>query len=313
MRQIFNILFLFLLIPAFCQAQQDSSGNRPDTLLNDTINVGINPPITPDTNSLIDPLVSINDSIRIADSLRLADSLAISRDSMNKKINPQELREGEIRTTASKDYLFYYLVFLLIMFGLMRQVFSKYFSDFFRVFFRTTLKQRQLGEQLAQASLPSLLLNFFFVISAGLYINFILLHFEKKITENFWLQYIYCSGALAAIYIVKYTWLQFTGYIFNLKRTTDDYTFIVFSVNKVIGMMLLPFLLIFSFSEENFFIVTLYLSWAGIGLLLCYRFVLAYRTFRKEVRFNPFHFFLYVLAFELIPLLLIYKLLLKII
>jgi hypothetical protein len=41
-----------------------------------------------------------------------------------------------------------------------------------------------------------------------------------------------------------------------------------------------------------------------------YRFIVSFGPVRKEIKVNGFHFFLYLCAFEIAPLLLIYKLLL---
>ncbi|MEI9809737.1 MAG: hypothetical protein WDO16_18775 [Bacteroidota bacterium] len=60
-----------------------------------------------------------------------------------------------------KDGLFYLLIGLLLAFAFLRQAFPKYFNDLFRLLFRTTLKQKQVREQLMQTPLPSLLLNAF--------------------------------------------------------------------------------------------------------------------------------------------------------
>jgi hypothetical protein len=169
-----------------------------------------------------------------------------------------------------------------------------------------------MQEQLLQSSLPSILMNAFFVISAGLYLNFILNYFHLTITGNFWLQYAYCAAALAVIYIVKFIGLKITGWIFNVSHATDAYIFVVFIVNKVLGIFLLPFLLLLAFANEPLYGSAIYLSWLGIGLLLIYRFILSYSAIRKEVKLNSFHFVLYILSFEVVPLLLIYKLLLHI-
>ena len=48
------------------------------------------------------------------------------------------------------------------------------------------------------------------------------------------------------------------------------------------------------------------------GLKIIYKFILSYSAVRKEVKLNSFHFILYILGFEVVPLLLIYKLLLLI-
>jgi hypothetical protein len=222
------------------------------------------------------------------------------------------------REFQGKEVLFYALTGFLLIFALLKQAFGKYFNDLFRVFFRTTLKQRQIREQLMQNPLPSLVFNIFFVASTGLYINFMLhyfdfspeLHPSLTAKQNFWLLYVYCCVGLAVIYTGKFIGLKLTGWLFNVSKAADSYLFIVFIINKVIGIFLLPFLILLAFTGEPVYTISLVLSWCGIGALLLYRFILGFTAIRNEVRFNLFHFFLYLCAFEITPLLLIYKLLL---
>lgn len=223
---------------------------------------------------------------------------------------------SELRKVERKEALFYVLMALLLLFALLKQAFGKYFTDLFRVFFRTTIKQRQIREQLMQDPLPSLLFNLFFVASAGLYVGFLFRHFGLVLhrrmqgpIEDFWLIYLYSCAALAVIYTGKFIALKIAGWLFNIKQATDSYIFIVFIISKMIGIFLLPFLVLLAFASEPIYSVALVLSWCGIGGLLFYRFVLGYAAVRNEVRFNLFHFFLYLCAFELAPLLLIGKLL----
>ena len=56
--------------------------------------------------------------------------------------------------------------------------------------------------------------------------------------------------------------------------------------------------------------VSLVLSLCCAVDFLLYRFILGYTAIRNQVKFNLFHFFLYLCAFEIAPLLLIYKALL---
>jgi len=215
-----------------------------------------------------------------------------------------------LREFKGKELIFYVLIVLLLLFAFLKQAFSKYFNDLFRLFFRTTLKQRQIKEQLIQTPLPSLLFNVFFIISAGLYIDILFYHFDFAPIDNFWLLFLYCCIGLSAIYMVKFVGLKITGWLLNMKEAADAYIFVVFIINKVIGIFLLPFLVLLSFMEGTAYSVALVLSWCGVGVLFIYRFLLTYASVRKLVRFNPFHFFLYLCAFEIAPLLLIYKALL---
>lgn len=213
----------------------------------------------------------------------------------------------EYRQYQGKDLIFYMLLSLCIVFAVLRQAFPKYFSDLFRLFFRTTLKQRQIREQLMQTPLPSLLLNGFYVVTGGLYLDFIYQRFHPGPPFHFWLLFLYAGLALSAIYFIKFTGLKLSGWIFNMEEAASAYVFIVFVVNKMIGIFLLPVVICLAFMKEPGYSAVLVLSWCGVGSLLLYRLVLTFSAIRNQVRLNPFHFFLYLCAFEVAPVLLIYK------
>lgn len=208
-----------------------------------------------------------------------------------------------------KEILFYLLVALLLSFALLKWLFPKYLADMFRLFFRTTLKQRQIREQLIQSPLPSLLFNVFFVLTSALYVDLLLLHFGLLVV-NFWEMFLLCGLALSFIYFVKFLGLKISGWIFNAKGVTDSYIFIVFIVNKMLGIFLLPFLIVLAFSQGDIYQVALMVTWCGIALLYLYRLVLSYGSVRNQIKINLFHFLLYIVTFEIAPLLVIYKVLL---
>lgn len=305
MKYFCSVLFFCCFFWGVTTAQEDTARAKPDSM------TGIQKEIITDTSARKDFL------------FRTADSAFLHNDSSVKQLPGTGIRkpvvdEGKTSDTkngipksfSGKEILFYYLLFLFLFFGLLRRGFSKYFNDLFRIFFRTTLKQKQVREQLLQSPLPSVLMNFFFVLSAGLYVQFQLVYFHLSITDSFWLQYVYCAGALALIYIIKFLGLKFIGWILHVQEATESYTFIVFTINKMLGIVLLPFLLCLAFSSEPLYDITIRLSWILVFLFIVYRIFLTYNVVRKEIKLNPFHFFLYVMAFEIIPLLLIYKMLL---
>ena len=208
---------------------------------------------------------------------------------------------SDLKLFKGKESLFYALIGLLLTFSFMRQAFPKYFNDLFRLLFRTTIKQKQISEQLMQTPLPSLLLNVFFVFTAGMYIDLLLQHYGHTPVDNFWLLSLYCSLGLTIMYVVKFFGLKVAGWLFNIKAAADAYIFVVFIINKVIGIFLLPFWCYLSFLGGNAYTVVMVLSWCGIAILLIYRLLLTYASIRNQVKFNPFHFFLYLCAFEIAP------------
>ena len=341
-RIIFLFIGLFVLIG--CVSAQNDSGNLP---LKDTVPAKDSAIIIPPDSARISPpdsvrpvrkeraVVKHNDSLAVAATVDSAAN-TISEDAVSKKpLSPWSINPGlpfsvqllqhhpyfgfgskpvivhsGIKIFNGKEVLFYAMMGLLLTFSLLRQAFPKYFNDMFRLLFRNTLKQKQIREQLMQTTLPSLFLNAFYAITAGLYIDLLLQHYGASPINNFWLLLVYCSAGLLVIYFIKFIGLKVTGWLFNIQGAADSYIFVVFIINKVIGIFLLPFVVLLAFMQGDAYKVAMVLSWCGIGVLFIYRFLLTYTSIRNQVRFNPFHFFLYLCAFEIAPLLLIYKALL---
>jgi len=210
----------------------------------------------------------------------------------------------------SKDSLFYLLVAILFYFALIRIFFEKYFNNLMTLFFRVSLRQQQIREQVLQTPLPSLLLNILFVISAGLYACYLLHYSRLGAGVRFWVLYLNCMLLLGTIYFVKFLVLKFIGWVFSISRATDIYIFIVFLVNKMLGIFLLPFLIVITFSGPQLREVFITISLAMIFVLWTYRMLASFRPVHNEIKLTPFYFFLYLCAFEIAPLLLIYKVLL---
>ena len=246
----------------------------------------------------------------IKDSTLFQNTKQVDSSTLQLNSSPEKFSGTSKKAFAGKEVLFYSLIILLLLFALLRNLFPKYFGDLFRLFFRTTLKQRQIKEQLMQTTLPSLIFNMFFVITAALYIDLLLHHFNLLPVQNFWLLFFYCLAALSIIYLLKYVGLKISGWLFNMRDAADSYIFIVFIVNKMAGIYLVPFLILLAFTEGELYHIFLILSWVGILMLLIYRFILTFSAVHNQIRVNLFHFFLYLCAFEIAPVLLIYKLLL---
>ncbi|PWT99646.1 MAG: hypothetical protein C5B52_10205 [Bacteroidetes bacterium] len=221
-----------------------------------------------------------------------------------------ELPQPEI-IIPSKDWLFYIVMAILLFLALLRTSFSKYFSDMFRIFWHTSFRQKQIRDQLQQAALPSLLFNVFFVLSSGLFAYLVLHQLQSFPSVNHWLLLGICMLIIMVIYLAKFFVLKVAGWIFGQKEAAETYIFIVFLVNKVMSVLLLPAILILAFADPSLQGIALTLSILLLILFIGYRFIRSYTTIRNELRISQLHFFLYICGFELVPVLLIYKLLMN--
>jgi len=223
----------------------------------------------------------------------------------------ESIRENvEIHMEESYDGMFYLLMGVLFYFALIKVVFGKYLSNLFSLYFRVSMRQQQIREQVLQAPLPSLLMNALYIIVVGLYGTFLTRFYHLAEKTDFGILFLNFAALLCIIYLVKFLLLKSLGWIFNIQRATDTYIFIVFLTNKILAIFLLPFLIMLSFSATLLNEIAVTLSLVMIIMFFLYRFIASYAPIRKEIKMNVFHFFLYICAFEIAPLLLIYRMLL---
>ncbi len=208
---------------------------------------------------------------------------------------------------TDQNFHFYYILFLLTLFALCRVAFPKYLSNLFRVFFNTSLRQGQITDQLLQAKLPSLLFNILFVLTAGFYLYLLILHNIQQQVGIAPVLLAVIVAAVAVMYIVKFAVIRFAGWVSGLSKESETYIFIVFLVNKIIGVVLLPVLLMMAFSKAPLSDIVFTISVIVIVVMFLLRFLRSYENLHRRLQVSRFHFFLYLVGVEMLPLLLIYK------
>ena len=323
------VIFFLLVCINLLQSQTDSSRKDTATTITPT---PVKPPkpvvvTTKDTGSIA------KDSLPIVDSLQTAYIDSLKKDSIAKIIPvkkpvglqidtstyaaimyhayipynaPKLFKVIQYRKSTQNEFLFYALLGIIVIVAFIRVSFPRYFQSLFQVFSQTSFRQKQTKEQLSQDNLASLLMNLLFVLSMGMFITLLANRFNWVDIEFWWL-YLYSCGLLASIYLIKYLFLLFSGWVFNVETATNTYLFIVFLVNKVIGIVIVPFILILAFSAQKIVTVALTIITILIFLLLIYRYVASLGTIRSSLKVNALHFFLYLCAVEVLPLLIMYK------
>ena len=256
--------------------------------------------------------VSITDSLQRdslrRDSLHLANiriAAAAKRDSIANKI---KLMQGVEKKEANADIIFYILIFILLFLGLIKTSFPKYFDSIFTLSFQATFRQTQTREQMGQNFFPAFMLNILFVLCGGVFIT--LYAGIKSWTQlPFWELFIYSTVILLIIYIIKYLVIRFTGWVFNAKEAATEYRFVVFLINKLLGILMIPLLFLMAYADDK-------TKNIGITIILCLaifslavRYLVSVARIRKNLSITAFHFFIYLCAVEIMPLLVIYKVL----
>lgn len=211
------------------------------------------------------------------------------------------------RNDSETESFFYIITLLMLALGILKTLYSRYFSTLFRVFFNTSLRQNQLTDQLEQAKLPSLFFNLFFIIVAGIYVFLVLRFFSVQPEKNNFYFIGLCAAAVGFCYFIKYIFLRIIGGITEHSPEANSYIFIVFLLNKIIGISLMPFIILIALSNRNLATYALLTSAIILALMLLMRFYRSYSFLRSRLKISTLHFSIYILAFEVCPPAVIYK------
>jgi hypothetical protein len=214
------------------------------------------------------------------------------------------------REASGKEKLFYLIAGLLLLLALIRAAFPRYLKNLFIYFFRTSLRHKQTRDQLLQEQISSLLMNLMFFMITATFITLAVQSF-KWVIGNFSRVWFGTVIFLMLLYLGKFIFLRFAGWVFNSREAARSYLFIVFMINKMLGILLIPVLLLVAFSTQDLVQAAFTLGWLLISSVFVYRYLVSFALFRNKIALNAFHFFIYLMAVEIIPLLLIYKLLMK--
>ncbi|QEC71196.1 DUF4271 domain-containing protein [Arachidicoccus ginsenosidivorans] len=208
-----------------------------------------------------------------------------------------------------RDLLFYAFLGIAFLLGLIKVIFPRYFNQVFWFFLHPNDRKNNVSDQIrGQNILPSLLLNLFFVLTGGLFLTEIL---RPGIPgANFWSSWLLFTGLLTGVYLVKYLVILLSGWVFGAPIAATIYNQVVFSINKIIGLLLLPATLLISYGTDQTLGQVLTAVLVIISILLIYRYIASFLLIKGKLKVSAFHFILYLCAVEIIPLLLVYKVLL---
>lgn len=310
-KYFFIIAFLLLSSEGLAQlvdsSQKQDSLNGIDSVLRNDSRFG-NDSLLNDTTHLIQLPVIKDTLLPVLQYSFTSDSFLYRKQLFFSFTNPVRYTISK-KAWTGKEAIFYSVVALLLFFALIKNSFSRYLGDLYSSYFRTTMRQKQIKEQLMQSPLPSLFFNIFFVISTAVFLSLIFRSFGLAPKLPFWLLAAYSAAGLTIIYGGKFLLLKFFGWVFQMSDATDTYIFVVFSTNKILGVLLLPFTIFLAFTYGGINSAAVTLSLIVVGLLFLYRYFLAFVSINRTVRMDVFHFLIYLAAFEILPLLLINKLL----
>jgi len=272
----------------------------------------------PVTIKYIQP-AALNDSTVTNDSTNIAiDSLSLAKDSIAalKPVTVQPVAEVVMPErgrkfsdlAAQQDWLIPVLIILVAYTGLLRMLSGKYISNLFKSVFNTQNAENLYNTVNMRNSLPAFGLDVLFHLSISTFAYEALTSVGFNPGLNGLLILLATIIGFSILFALKKGVYRFLSYIFGTGEQTGEFLFYVSLYNRILGMLLLPLVISIPFVSSN---LTMVLIQCGLVMVVA-TYLLQMTRGAKIILRNPvsiFYMFLYLCALEILPLVVIYKLL----
>lgn len=284
--------------------QQDSvvsSNNTTVDYLSDSISKNISP--VDSIFQLKDLLVPrINDAKK--DSLELRPSILFPFKEKPIEINPK------IRIEANYDWLTGLFVLCLIILTWVKYESERRVTQIFKaVFARHNMNQLlRDGDIIHERITPGLM--FLSLISISSLAFLLTVHFNVNIplTENSFLIFSILASAIFILWMLKLVAIRISGVIFRTRAESNEYLITNLIYNVTAGMVAFPFVLIGHYAENQTSII---IAIAILALGIIARFIRSIFVGLTAQSFSVVYIFLYLCTLEILPILVLYKLLIN--
>ena len=210
---------------------------------------------------------------------------------------------------SSTDWLTVVLLGALFIFASIKIPYKKYLAHLFQSLVNYSTASRMFREREVSLIHGSYRLEAHFYITFSIFAYFTLDHFNSNLPLQGFGLYLFCLGATLGYFFLKRLTYMAMGAVTEGLPDTMEYLYNLNNYNRVLGLFLYPVITFIIFSpilSQHFFIV--------IGLILVgiFYFLALQRgiLILLKKQFSIYYLFLYLCTLEILPLLLIYKLVL---
>lgn len=205
---------------------------------------------------------------------------------------------------------FFVMLFILISFTWVKVFYNKTIRQIFHALFSNSVINQMIRDENILVQKASVLLTIIFNIVAAFFLYRLSLIYEWEnnfIGFGFGRFLIFALG-ISFLYSFKFIVLRLTGVVFETSKPMITYTFVIFLINNILGILLIPMVIALSFMPgymENYIVkIAMVLIFTAFSYRIIKGLIIGY-SFQN---FSKFYLFVYLCALEIFPLLVLIKL-----
>lgn len=227
----------------------------------------------------------------------------------NKVTISPPLARPELPAEDSSVFRFVIVVFILSMLAFLLTILRSIAVKTFSAFINNNMLNQLFRDQEGRGISPFILLYVMFLINLGILLFFAMDAYNVRPFSNQIGLFLFCLALSFGLFLGKHLLLSMIGFIFPVKKEISRYHFLIIIYGIVIGFILVPFNLFFAFGPELALRKVMFVLSIMIGSVYAYRYIRGMAIASKFLVFHKFHFLLYICTIEIMPVIIMLKIL----
>ena len=204
------------------------------------------------------------------------------------------------------------IVLSVMIIGYLFSAFHSRFIAVIKAFFTNRFAEQLSREEHSLSHPSSVFLSFNFLVTSSLFI----LQIASSSNDYSFLHltfawFLIVMAFVFSIYLVKISALKILGFIFDQPNITNEYIFIIFLVNQMVGISFIPIIIFIAYGQLSLATIFIYAGIAFLILAFIMRVGKGALAISSSGEMSPVYLFLYLCTLEILPLLLGIKLIEK--
>jgi Domain of unknown function (DUF4271) len=233
------------------------------------------------------------------DHVPLRKSSGKTADQVNKSVD---------QTKTSNTFLFWFLLLSCAILAIVLNIKAKAIPMIYKSLLNENMLKLFYREERPKSPLYFILLYLIFVINISVFAYLTLTYFGSQKGIVFFLSIL---ALVTILYIVRHMGLKILGGLFSLEKNTDLFSFTIMIFNLFSGIIILPINFFLAFGPDSIKLVSIGLVAFCLGLLFFLRSIRGLFIASEYFGSRIFQIFVYLCAFEIAPVLILVKTILK--
>jgi len=208
---------------------------------------------------------------------------------------------------AHQDWFTIVIFIAIALFASVRHTFKNYLANLFQSLHNYSTASRMYRERNVSLSQGEIRLEIFSYFVFGLFFYQIAYHFNLNLPFTGFLKYVFALALVTSFLLIKKLIYLITGFIIENRQETGEFIYNISNHIRVMGILALPIVALIAWAP----VTTPYpLFITGLTIMSFLYLILLWRgmiIFLKK-QFSIFYLFLYLCTLEILPLLLVLKL-----